>query len=310
MPSSGKLYRLIVTILFIFALIILISRLSFDVVYSEIIDSNKFFLSLGVMSLILASFVKIIRFSLVARYYHQSISLLEASLIQMVGISIAILTPARVGEGSKAVLLNKRLSVPMTSSFGIVIFERFFDMILLSAGAFLFSLYFLQGKFTALIGFLFLALLALFVLFLRYFNHFKKLTPEKYKKHFTDVKLKGNPLLALAILIATGFTWMLEAGLPWYLAHSMNVSIPYSLVFGVVCISTIAVVISILPAGLGTMDLSFLVLFPLLGVTAETALSILLIYRFFGVLIPFLFATLLVHYYGMSLKEIKQRIEG
>jgi uncharacterized membrane protein YbhN (UPF0104 family) len=286
------------------------SRLSFDVVYSEIIDSNKFFLSLGVMSLILASFVKIIRFILVARYYHQSISLLEASLIQMVGISIAILTPARVGEGSKAVLLNKRLGVPMTSSLGIVIFERFFDMILLSAGAFLFSFYFLQGKFTALIGFLFLALLALFVLFLRYFNHFKKLTPEKYKKHFTDVKLKGNPLLAFAILIATGFTWMLEAGLPWYLAHSMNLSIPYLLVFGVVCISTIAVVISILPAGLGTMDLSFLVLLPMLGVTAETALSILLIYRFFGVLIPFLFATLLVHYYGMSLKEIKQGIEG
>ncbi len=52
------------------------------------------------------------------------IPFLEAALVQMVGISFATITPGRVGEGSKAVLLHKRAGVPISSALGMVIFER------------------------------------------------------------------------------------------------------------------------------------------------------------------------------------------
>ena len=310
MSARTKSYQAVFSILFLLVLIYLLSRLKIGTVLGEISGSDKFYLTLGILSFILGASLKIFRFSLVTRYYGYTASILEASLIQMVGISLAIITPARVGEGSKAVLLNKRLGVPMSVSFGIIIFERFFDMLFLASGAFIFSFYILSGKATIIIGLFLSMLLALFIAFLRFFNTFKRLVPERYKEYFTDVKLKKNPLLGLVILITTGLTWSFEAGFPWLLARSMNVSVPYPQVFGAVCISVIAVVFSILPGGFGTMDLSFLILFPLIGVSAEKTVSILLIYRFFGILLPFLFSIVILNYYGMSFKEIKERIQG
>jgi uncharacterized membrane protein YbhN (UPF0104 family) len=310
MMKGTKLYQGLLSLLFLLALALLISRMNLDVVYLEIQDSDKLFISLGVLSLVVASILKIFRFSLVTRIYHHPIPLFEAALIQMVGISIATLTPGRVGEGSKAILLNKRSGSPMTSSVGIVIFERFFDMIFLATGAFFFSAYALQEKFTILIGLFVVALMVLFTIFLLFFNSFIKLIPERYIEYFTAVDLKGSPQLAFGVFALTAATWIFEAGLPWMLAFSMGVSVAFPLVFGVICISTIAVVLSILPAGLGTMDLSFLVLFPIIGVNSETALSILLIYRLFGIISPFLFSIILLNYKGTSFKEIRTDIEG
>jgi uncharacterized membrane protein YbhN (UPF0104 family) len=302
-------FQLIISAAFLIVLVYLISKLNFEAAYREIASANKLFLSIGVLSLILAALVKVFRFALVSRVYHHPISILDASLIQMVGISIAIITPARVGEGSKAVLLNKRHGVPMTTSLGIVVFERLFDMLFLGLGAFTFSFYFLQPRITTLIGFFVVTLLAILVLFLKYINVLKKLVPEKYKAYFTEVNIKKSPGMLSLIFSATAFAWFLEAGLPWMLGRSMNISVPFPLVFGIVCISTIAVVLSILPAGIGTLDISFLLLFSLIGISHETAASILLIYRFFGLVVPFGLALIFLNYYGLSFKAVKHEIE-
>jgi uncharacterized membrane protein YbhN (UPF0104 family) len=304
-PIRSKKYQLILSLVFLLALIYFLSKLRFDVVFQEISSSNKLFLSLGVISLILAATVKIFRFSMVTKTYHYPISLLEASLIQMVGISFAILTPARIGEGSKAVLLNKRLDVPMTSSMSIVLFERFFDLIFLSTIAFLFSIFLLQDKITVLIGLFVLALLGFFTIFLKYFNAFKNVIPEKYRNYFTDVKLRYSPFSFLSILLVTALTWSLQAGLPWFTALSLGVSVPYLTILGIVCIGVITILFSILPTGLGAMDLSYLFLYTKIGISIETAFSILVIHRLFDILVPFLFALFLINYHQLSIKEIK-----
>lgn len=308
--GNKRAYQILISFIFIIALLYLVSQVNYNLVYQSLVGANKFYLLLGVLSLILAAFIKILRLSLVTRYFNYPLSYLEVSLIQMVGISIAILTPARLGEGSKAVLLNKRASVPMSRAISIVIFERFFDMILLGAGAFLFAYYILPRNIASVLGVLFGLLVISFIIFLRYVNAFKSLIPSRIRPYFTDVTFEGSFLLRAAVFITTALTWLFEAGLPWLLARSMNVTVSFPLVFGVVCISTMAVIISILPAGIGTMDLSFLVLFPLIGGETETALSILLIYRFFGILLPFLFSLIMVNYYGTSFNEIKKKIEG
>jgi uncharacterized membrane protein YbhN (UPF0104 family) len=308
--NKKRVYQILISFIFIIALLYLVSKVNFNLVYQGLVGANKFYLLLGVLSLLLAAFIKIIRLTLVTRYFNYPLSYLEASLIQMVGISIAILTPARVGEGSKAVLLNKRAGVPLSNAIRIVIFERFFDMIFLGAGAFLFAYYILPINIASVLGVLVGILVISFIIFLRYFNALRELIPSRIRPYFTDVTFDGGLLLGTAVFITTGLTWLFEAGLPWLLAQSMNVTISFPLVFGVVCISTMAVIISILPAGIGTMDLSFLVLFPLIGGETETALSILLIYRLFGILLPFLFSLIIVNYYGTSFSEIKKKIKG
>jgi len=298
-------YKQAITLLFFLVLIYFLSQLKFDVVYEQIIRSNKVFLSLGVLSLVLTILIKISRFRLIGEYYSHPISYKESALIEMVGISFAIITPARAGEGLKAILLNKRLEIPMTSSLGIIIVERLLDVLFLGIGAFIFSFYILKGSTTLLIGIFLVALIVFFVIFLRYFNAIKSLAPHRYRKYFREVKLNNNPILIASIVIETVLIWSLQAGLPWFVALSLGVSIPYLIVLGIVCISTIAMLFSILPAGLGTLDLSYLMLYGLVGVSPEAAVVILLVHRFFDIFLPFLFAVLLMSYNGLSINDMK-----
>lgn len=304
--KASKLIQILLSLAFIGVLLYLLSALDIRLVFRTIQGMNKIYFTLGVLSLLSSIAVKSYRFGLVNKYYTYPLRYFEAFFIQIVGISIAIMTPARVGEGSKALLLYKRRGVPISTAFGIVVFERFFDMIFLLTGAFLFSTAFFDGRATTLIGIGLGILVILFILFLRHFNMIRWLIPTRFREHFQEVKHTQHSILPLFIMTATAITWLLEAGLPWMLARSMGINLPYTLVFGVVCISIMAVVVSILPAGAGTMDLSFLVLMPLLGVTRETALSILLVYRTFGTLMPFVLSFIMLNKYGLSFKDIKK----
>ena len=302
---TKKIFQIIFSILFFVGLVYLLSKLSLDDIYQRIIESNKLLLLLGIISIALAQVFKIIRFALVTKFYNFPISRREASLIQMVGISIAILTPARIGEGSKAILLNKRLNIPIAESLGIVIFERFFDFILLGSGSIIFSFYILQSRITLFLALFILFVFVLFLIFLKFFDRIKKLFTKRHFESFNNITYKDKKTLLLSIFILTVFSWLSQAALPWLFARSINVNIPFSSVFSIMCISTIAVVFSILPAGAGTLDLSFIMLYTMIGVSKETAVSILLVYRFFSIILPFLFAIFFIIYYRASIKEFK-----
>lgn len=302
---TKRIFQIVFSTLFLVGLVYLLSKLSLYEIYRHIIESNKFLLLLGIIGIALAQIFKIIRFALVTNFYNFPISRREASLIQMVGISIAILTPARIGEGSKAILLNKRLNIPVAESLGIVIFERFFDFILLGSGSIIFSFYILQSRITLFLALFILFVFVLFLIFLKYFDRIRRMFKNQHIVYFNEITYKDKKSLILLIFILTVFSWLSQAALPWLFALSMNVNIPFSSVFSIMCISTIAVVFSILPAGAGTLDLSFIMLYTMIGVSKETAVSILLVYRFFSIILPFLFALFFIIYYGISIKEFK-----
>lgn len=302
---TKRIFQIVFTILFLVGLAYLLSKLSLDDIFQHIIESNKILLFLGIIGIALAQVFKIIRFAFVTKFYNFPISRREASLIQMIGISIAILTPARIGEGSKAILLNKRLNIPIAESLGIVIFERFFDFILLGSGSLIFSFYILQSRITMFLVLFILLVFVLFFIFLKYFNRIKKMFSRQHFESFNNITYKDKKKLLLSIFILTALSWLSQAALPWLFAQSINVDIPFFSVFSIMCISTLAVVFSILPAGAGTLDLSFIMLYTMIGTSKETAVSILLVYRFFSIILPFLFALFFIIYYRASIKEFK-----
>ncbi len=200
MLKGTRLYQLLVSVVFLAVLGYLLSSLKLGLVYRELLALDRVYLLLGALILFAAALLKIYRFQIVVRIYGFEIPFLEAALVQMVGISFATLTPGRVGEGSKAILLNKRADVPISSALGMIIFERFFDMILLATGAFLFSLSVLQREFTAAIGLFLAAIIVFFVLFLRHFNAIKRFVPKRYVEYFTPVSASGGIALSLLTL--------------------------------------------------------------------------------------------------------------
>lgn len=296
-------YRLAVSVLFLGILAFLLSKLDLGAVYDQIIKSNKLFLILGVSILIFGVLLKIAKFSLISRYYSYPLSLKQATLIEMVGISLATLTPGRVGEGSKIILMNRKLGMPISSSFSIIILERLLDILILSAGAFLLSSYIIEDM-VSLTGLLFLFLVVCLFVFLRFPNALGGIVPEKYRGHLA-VEIKNDKFLFFLIGITTLFVWTLEAGFQWFVLLSFNTHLSFYIVFGIVCVSTIAVFFSVMPAGIGTMDLSYLLLYTMVGVPMEVAASVLLIYRFFSVLLLFSSTALILNYYQLSVSDIK-----
>ena len=225
----------------------------------------------------------------------------------MVGIALATLTPGRVGEGSKVILMKKHFGIPVSTSFNIVILERVTDVVLLSAGAFLLSFYIIRDM-VVLTGVFFLLPVVFLYMFLRHQHMFIGLVPEKYRGYLA-IERKSNSPLFFVIIMATFLIWGFEAVFQWLLLRAFDTHLSIFIVFGIFCVSTITVFFTVLPAGIGTVDASYLILYPLVGVPIEVAASVLLIYRFFSLSTPFVASAIVLHYHQLSPSDIRREIK-
>ena len=301
-------YRLVVSIVFMGVLAYLLMKLDISAVYDQLLLAKKRYLLMAVGIYAGMLYLKIQKLAWISRYYAYSIHFSQAALVQMVGIAIATLTPGRVGEGSKVILLKKYLKIPVSTSLNIVILERITDVVLLTAGAFFMSSYIIKDM--ALISGFFLLLFIVFMyLFLKHQHLFVGLVPEKYRGYLA-VERKSNRPLFMLIISATIIIWGFEAVAQWLILLAFGTNISIFLVFGVFCVSTIMVFFSVLPAGLGTVDLSYLMLYPLVGVPIEVAASVLLLYRFFALTTPFVASAIVLNYHHISPSDIRKEIKG
>lgn len=300
-------YRLAVSVLFLGILAYLLVKLDLGAVYAQMVLAKKQYLAVAGVLFIAMLYAKIQKLACISRYYGRPITFAQAALVQMVGIAFATLTPGRVGEGSKVILMKKHLGIPVSSSFNIIILERVTDVAFLSAGAFLLSIYLIKDM-AMITGLFFLFLVVFLYLFLRHQGLFVGLVPEKYRRHLI-IERKSNRPLFILIGAATVFIWGSEAVFQWLLLRSFDVNLSIFLVFGIFCISTIMVFFSVLPAGIGTVDASYLILYPLVGVPIEVAASVLLIYRFLAISTPFVSAAVVLNYHHISPGDIRREIE-
>ncbi len=301
-------YRLAVSAIFLGILAFLLTELDLGAVYTQMLLAKKLYLGFAGVVFIVMLYLKIQKFTWISRYYSQAMSFKQAALVQMVGIALATLTPARVGEGSKVILMKKYLKIPISSSFSIIILERILDVVVLCAGALLLSFYLVEDM-AALIGMFFALLLVFLYVFLRHQDRFVGLLPEKYRAHLA-VERKSNKPLFILISAATFFLWGFEAVFQWLLLRAFDTHLSIFIVFGIFCISTIMVFFTVLPAGIGTVDASYLLLYPLVGVPIEVAASVLLIYRFFSLTTPFVGSAVILNYYNLSPGDIRREIKG
>jgi uncharacterized membrane protein YbhN (UPF0104 family) len=301
-------YRLLVSIAFLAALAFLLSKLDIRAVYDQLLLARKRYLLVAAGLFGIMLYFKIQKLVWISRYFAHPISFAQGALVQMVGISIAMMTPGRVGEGSKVLLLRRHTNAPVPTSFNVVILERITDIALLSAGAFFLSFYILQDM-AAITGAFFLLFVVALFIFLRRPGIILGLVPAKYREYLA-IERKSNKPLFFIIIGATFCIWGFEAVFQWLLLRAFDTHISIFLVFGVFCISTIMVFFSVLPAGLGSVDASYLILYPLVGVPIEVAASVLLLYRFLSTPVPFVASAVVLNYYHLSIGDIRKEIKG
>lgn len=103
-----------------------------------------------------------------------------------------------------------------------------------------------------------------------------------------------NPIKTVsALTIVSLLEWLCAASILFLLLEMFHIDTSYSVVLGIFVIASILGVISFVPGGFGSFDLTFLIGMSSYGYHEETILSVLLVYRIVYFFIPFLLSLLL-----------------
>ncbi len=226
------------------------------------------------------------------------LSLWEGIKYQVIAISLAMLTPGRAGEFSKVLLLARHDSRQMGAGTLAVLLERIQDLVVLGLLSLMFCVLHLHnGTLSLALGLMIVLLLGLGAVLLRLASRdasrLHHLIPLRLRGLMGDIPNLQIHRLVLQTLL-TGLIWCLEGVAQWLILQSAGFQAPFLPVLGISALMSIASVLSLLPVGLGTVELSALVLYggslnvPQAGVlylvAASRVLSLTPLFGLFGLI--------------------------
>jgi uncharacterized protein (TIRG00374 family) len=213
--------------------------------------------------------------------------------IQMVGIAISNMTPGRIAEPLKALLLRLRTGTAVSHSLPSIVWERVFDVtVLLLLSTLTFGVLANQPdlRLASLAGMgLFGVMLAFTVAILRWrplgerlFRLIRRLPglhniSPQFVTTFYSMRI-GKWRLVAGLLVTFG-TWLAEGMVLFTVVSSLGGSIGIVLSLGLMALATTISIASALPGGLGSFELIATLLLGVMGVELGLAAAAVLLYR-------------------------------
>lgn len=222
-------------------------------------------LGLAVLPGLAGLLLKGVRLCWIGESFGFRFGLLAGLKYQVIAISLATLTPGRAGEFSKVFLLARRQKDQLATATLAVLLERVFDLMALGLLALSFCLISLHNTGLSL------ALVAMMILLLslgfgllwvasRDLSRLERLLPARL--HFLIGEMPGVRLGGLLLpALLTLLIWCLDGLVQWLILLAAGFHVPLLPVLGINSLVAIASVLSLLPVGLGTVELSSLVLY-------------------------------------------------
>ncbi|MCX6818579.1 MAG: flippase-like domain-containing protein [Candidatus Aenigmarchaeota archaeon] len=224
----------------------------------------------------------------------KGVGFLEIFPVQLFGMAISNLTPGKIGEPAKALLLKARKGISVSASLPTIIWERVADVVILiilsfaaiqliSTGSKVFMLSFLSVA-----AFAFMIVLMLVILYskrfgmraISFFRGFPVLRKidKNFMKTFYKFRIEKKRLLACFLL--TGVPWVMEGVTMYFCFMALGVNTQPLLLSSIIALSVLIGVMSSLPGGLGSTDAVMIILLGLVGVEGSIATAGMLLYRF------------------------------
>jgi uncharacterized protein (TIRG00374 family) len=235
--------------------------------------------------------------SLIFRVYKWQVllkkpGLLELFPVQMLGMSISNMTPGKIAEPFKSVILKLRSGISVAGSLPTVMWERINDLIVMIFLSII-ALHLLGGN-LKILGyisiFIFIVIIAVILtvlyvktLGMKVFSLTKRLPllnkiPDSFITAFYGSNIKKTRIFVSFLL--TMIPWLLE-GVVFYCAlMALDVHLSPLLLAGIVALSTIIGIASFLPGGIGSADAVMIILLGLAGVGGPVAVAGVLLTRF------------------------------
>lgn len=183
---------------------------------------------------------------------------------QVLAISFAMLTPGRAGEFSKAFLLTRKYPGQWAAATITMVIERLMDLLALGIASAVFAALVLKDSELPILSLSLLLLLCLLgfciglMLLFRFSKRLQNLIPplllvrwQQWRAAPLETCLRFAPSLCLTLI-----AWVADGAFQWLILKAVGLSGPLLLIIGINAIVAIASVLSLLPIGLGTVDLS------------------------------------------------------
>jgi uncharacterized protein (TIRG00374 family) len=277
--------RLILVLFSIALLALLIVYAEPGKLVSTLASANLTYVLLGILCILLAIILRIWRWKMLVG----ELSFSEIAPIQLFGTAISNIAPAKASEPLKAVLLKTNYGISLAKGFSSTVVERISDLIavvLISA----FALLYIPLQIVIVPILIFGGLVAGIIVSaqskplqsfgLRLVARFSKRLAESGKRFIEGLKLDKKFLFAVSLALPI---WALDSATAIFALMSLgampNVPNPYLAVAGLMCFATLVGLLSLLPGGLGSTDISFAIMLQWLGVGSALSISAVLLFR-------------------------------
>lgn len=195
-------------------------------------------------------------------------------LVFLSGFSLTV-TPGKLGEMVKALLLRESHAIPAARTAPIVIAERFTDLVglllLACVGVFSFAVdhrFLIMGALLILGGLVVISVESIALSFIKILGRLPmvgKFSPKLRDAYHTTTLLLGPRALSLGILLST-ISWAFECAAFWIIVHGfVGASIHLQAATFIYATMTVAGALSFLPGGLGVTEAGMLGLLGELG---------------------------------------------
>ena len=232
------------------------------------------------------AFIKGIRWKTLLHSYDIDITLRESTSMYTIGMILSAVTPGRIGDMVKIVLLIKK-GCSIGKSIACNILDRLFDVVFVLLAGYAGMCYF-SNRFAAQLHVIniisVVVLVLLFVIILK--RHLikklaTKLIPTQYRpaareswNEITSVFWKNGKGRLLLLAFWTIVFWLTQFYAVYLCGLSLGLDIPF--IYLSAC-ATVATVLSLLPitvAGVGTRDTVFILLLGQIGIARQESLAL------------------------------------
>lgn len=241
------------------------------------------------------------------------ISLIDSIKIEFINKFFYYSFPGKANVAAKAFLISKKNGMPKSHSFSLTSFEYFFESTTTLILAFFFIFFVFENKFSFVNQIENFIVFFLIIVAITCFFIVSKKTFEKINNFFEKNKIPFHSALFKVILgvrenwpkilfrkqifsasIVILVVWLLNAFSTELVFSAYGTQVPLLWVFA---ISTTAVLVgglSQIPGGMGTREITMVLLFGILGVSQETVLIVALVTRIFSI------APIIVGYFWLT----------
>lgn len=239
---------LILTALFLLALAAIASQVvDLGQTLQVLSKANIYLILLALVFETISLLLKTFKWQVLLREIDGKLNFRELFRIQLAGTAISNLTPARIGETTKALYLEKK-GLKKRFTLLTILWERLFDLIAIVAfSALIVSSY---GSLAGLLLFIAASLVILTHNVNKIIAGLSKFKPFAFLSTITLHKFPKRVLLK-SLVIAL-FAWLFDFLAAATAFYSVGVNLPLSQIIGALSISTVVGILSTIPGGLGS----------------------------------------------------------